>query len=121
MSDQQMSLVEAFLDPRMVLRGKLKAIHEAIDWSPLEALAKKVRPGEVGRKPYEPLPMLKALYLASLYDLSDPGMEEALIDRASFRLFCGSRFRMARRTRPPCAGFAMPASELACWKWHLRR
>lgn len=93
MSDQQMSLVEALLDPRMGLRGKLKAIHEAIDWAPLEALAKKVRPGEVGRKPYGPLPMLKALYLASLYDLSDPGMEEALIDRSSFRLFCGFSFQ----------------------------
>jgi IS5 family transposase len=33
--------------------------------------------------------MLKALYLASLYDLSDPQLEEALLDRVSFRLFCG--------------------------------
>lgn len=89
MSDRQMSLAEALLDPRMGLRGKLKALSEAIDWAPLEVLAKKVRPGQVGRKPYWPLAMLKALYLASLYDLSDPGLEEALIDRVSFRLFCG--------------------------------
>ena len=33
--------------------------------------------------------MVKALYLASLYDLSDPQLEEALLDRVSFRLFCG--------------------------------
>jgi IS5 family transposase len=33
--------------------------------------------------------MLKALYLQRLYDLSDPGLEEALLDRISFRLFCG--------------------------------
>src|SRR3954452_15055777 len=71
------------------LRGKLKAFSEVIDGTPLEALARGVRSGETGRKPYEPLAMLKALYLASLYDLSDPGLEEALIDRASFRLFCG--------------------------------
>jgi IS5 family transposase len=89
MSGQQMSLVEALLDPRIGLRGKLKALSEVIDWTRLETLAKAVRSGEIGRKPYEPLPMLKALYLASLYDLSDPGLEEALIDRASFRLFCG--------------------------------
>lgn len=89
MSGQQMSLVEALLDPRIGLRGKLKALSEVMDWTPLEALARGVRSGETGRKPYEPLPMLKALYLASLYDLSDPGLEEALIDRASFRLFCG--------------------------------
>lgn len=89
MSDRQLSLAEALLDPRMGLRGKLKALSEAIDWAPLGALAGRVRTGEVGRKPYPPLAMLKALYLASLYDLSDPGLEEALIDRVSFRLFCG--------------------------------
>jgi IS5 family transposase len=89
MSDQQMSLAEALLDPRMGLRGKLKALSEVIDWTPLGALASQVRSGEVGRKPYDALAMLKALYLASLYDLSDPGLEEALIDRVSFRLFCG--------------------------------
>ena len=87
MSDQQMSLAEALLDPRIGLRGKLKALSEVIDWAPLEALANRVRSGEVGRKPYQPLAMLKALYLASLYDLSDPALEEALIDRVSFRLF----------------------------------
>ncbi|MGH6783612.1 MAG: IS5 family transposase [Sphingomicrobium sp.] len=82
-------MVEALLDPRMSLRGKLKALDEVIDWAPLRLLASGVRAGEVGRKPYDPLAMLKALYLASLYDLSDPQLEEALIDRVSFRLFCG--------------------------------
>lgn len=73
----------------MGLRGKLKGLSEVIDWAPLGALVRAVRPGDVGRRPYEALAMLKALYLASLYDLSDPGLEEALIDRVSFRLFCG--------------------------------
>jgi len=89
MPDQQMNLAEVLLDPRMGLRGKLKALSEIIDWRPLGSLAARVRTGDVGRKPYEPLAMLKALYLASLYDLSDPQMEEMLIDRVSFRLFCG--------------------------------
>lgn len=89
MPERQMSLGEVFLDPRMSLRGKLKALSEVIDWHPLSVLARQVRPGDVGRRPYEALSMLKALYLASLYDLSDPGLEEALIDRVSFRLFCG--------------------------------
>ena len=89
MADRQMSLAEALLDPRMGLRGKLKALSEVIDWTRLEGLAAGVRPGEVGRKPYDALAMLKALYLASLYDLSDPALEEALIDRVSFRAFCG--------------------------------
>jgi IS5 family transposase len=89
MTDRQLSLAEALLDPRMGLRGKLKALSEVIDWTPLGALAAQVRSGEVGRRPYAPLAMLKAQYLASLYDLSDPALEEALIDRVSFRLFCG--------------------------------
>lgn len=89
MSNRQMSLAEALLDRRMGLRGKLKALSEAIDWSPLEKLASGVRSGAVGRKPYPASAMVKALYLASLYDLSDPALEEALIDRVSFRLFCG--------------------------------
>lgn len=89
MSDRQMSLVEALLDPRMGLHGKLKSFSEVIDWAPLGEMAKAVRPGTIGRRPYDALAMLKALYLASLYDLSDPAMEEELIDRVSFRLFCG--------------------------------
>ena len=89
MTDRQLSLAEALLDPRMGLRGRLKALSEVIDWTALGALAAQVRSGEVGRRPYAPLAMLKALYLASLYDLSDPALEEALIDRVSFRLFCG--------------------------------
>jgi len=89
MRSDQMSLAEAFLDPRMGLRGKLKALSEVIDWGPLARLATQVRPGVEGRPPYPALAMLKALYLAGLYDLSDPGLEEALIDRVSFRLFCG--------------------------------
>jgi IS5 family transposase len=89
MADRQMNLVESLLDPRMGLRGKLKALSEVIDWTRLDGLASGVRSGEVGRKPYVRLAMLKALYLASLYDLSDPALEEALIDRVSFRLFCG--------------------------------
>lgn len=96
MAREQMCLAEAFLDPRMGLRGKLKALSEVIDWAPLAVLAEQVRPGEIGRPPYAALAMLKAMYLAGLYDLSDPGLEEALIDRVSFRLFCG--FSLEERT-----------------------
>ena len=96
MAANQMNLAEAFLDPRMGLRGKLKGLSEIIDWAPLASLAARVRPGEEGRPPYPALAMLKALYLAALYDLSDPGLEEALIDRVSFRLFCG--FSLEERT-----------------------
>ena len=96
MAERQMSLAEALLDPRMGVRGRLAKLSEVIDWGSLEPLAKCVRPGETGRPPFDSLAMLKALYLQALYDLSDPGLEEALIDRMSFRLFCG--FALDRTT-----------------------
>jgi IS5 family transposase len=42
-----------------------------------------------GRPGYPPLAMFRALLLAQWYQLSDPGLEEALADRLSFRRFCG--------------------------------
>jgi len=90
MSDErQMGLVEAFMDPRLGSNRRLEKLEALIDWSALAKLAKRVRPGRSGRPPYDGLAMLKALYLQALYDLSDPGLEEALLDRLSFRRFCG--------------------------------
>lgn len=86
---EQMGLVEAFLDPKLGSNRKLERLNGLIDWTPLKRLARTIRPGTTGRPPYEPLAMLKALYLQALYDLSDPGLEEALMDRLSFRRFCG--------------------------------
>ncbi len=42
-----------------------------------------------GRPSYPPLLMVKALLLQQWYSLSDPGLEEALADRRSFRRFVG--------------------------------
>lgn len=86
---KQLSLADAMLDPRLGSNAKLEEIGRAIDWSRLEGIVRGIRPGESGRPPYAPLAMLKALYLQRLYDLSDPGLEEALLDRLSFRRFCG--------------------------------
>ena len=86
---KQLSIVEAMLDPRLGSNEKLDAIATSIDWLRLEPIARRIRTGETGRPPYAPLAMLKALYLQRLYDLSDPGLEEALLDRLSFRRFCG--------------------------------
>ncbi len=88
MSDQ-LSLAEAFLDPRLGTNAKLARIDGLIAWERLAPLVGKLRQAQTGRPPYAPLAMLKALYLQALYDLSDPGLEEALLDRLSFRRFCG--------------------------------
>jgi IS5 family transposase len=89
MSKQQLSFVDVLLSSKSTSKSRLRALSGLVDWGPLGALARQVRPGKVGRKPYDALAMLKALYLASLYDLSDPQLEEALDDRRSFREFCG--------------------------------
>lgn len=69
---------------------RLEAIDAAIEWGALERLvAKAAPPSAIGRPGYALLPLLKAIYLQALYDLSDPGLEEALADRLSFRGFCG--------------------------------
>jgi len=80
---------DAFADPRLGSNETLDRIGSLVDWSAVERLAMEVRPGVVGRPPYAPLSMLKALYLQAMYDLSDPGLEAALLDRVSFRRFCG--------------------------------
>lgn len=86
---QQLSLAEALIDPRLGTNAKLSKIEALIDWRRLEPCLAGVRDKADGRPPYPALGMVKALYLQALYDLSDPGLEEALLDRLSFRRFCG--------------------------------
>jgi len=86
---RQASLIDALIDPHLGSNERLSRIDAQIDWSPIEAIVRKLRTGAHGRPPYEPLMMVKALYLQALYDLSDPGLEAALLDRLSFRRFCG--------------------------------
>jgi IS5 family transposase len=89
MAMKQTSLIEALLPAGFGRNERLERIAGLIDWEPVGRLVSSVRPGETGRPPYEPLAMFKALLLAQWYGLSDPGLEEALLDRVSFRRFCG--------------------------------
>lgn len=70
-------------------RNRLDAIDRMVDWSRLEALLPVVSPSRRGEAAYPPLMMFKALLVQRWYGLSDPGMEEALDDRLSFRTFVG--------------------------------
>jgi hypothetical protein len=59
-----------------------------MDWAPMERLLAPLRAPR-GQPGYPPLALFRALLLAQWYQLSDPGLEEALADRLSFRRFCG--------------------------------
>ena len=79
--DGQLSLA----DSPVTRRGKssviLDRLDELVDWSRIAAESRYRAPG------YSPLLMPKALLLQQWYELSDPGLEDALVDRLSFRRF----------------------------------
>lgn len=84
----QASLVEALLPANVGSNRRLERIAGLIDWAPMERLLAPLR-APTGRPGYPPLALFRALLLAQWYQLSDPGLEEALADRLSFRRFCG--------------------------------
>jgi transposase, IS5 family len=68
---------------------QLAKIAALVDWPAFERLLGGIYAAPVGRPSYGPLVLLKCLLLQQWYRLSDPGLEEALADRLSFRRFVG--------------------------------
>jgi IS5 family transposase len=85
----QESFIDALLPAGFGRNAHLERIGGLIEWDRVAAILGRARPGIVGRPPYAALAMFKALLVQQWYGLSDPGMEEALLDRVSFRRFCG--------------------------------
>src|SRR5258708_17547137 len=85
----QVGMAEAFVHASVGRNVRLEAIAAQIDWRPLEKALAGLRSGELGAAPYPALMMMKALLLQQWYGLSDVGLEEALLDRMSFRRFVG--------------------------------
>lgn len=81
----------SFADAMVVGKGnaRLDRIEGLLDWSALEAELGPMHDAATGRPAYPVRMMLKVLLLQAWYGLSDPGMEEALEDRLSFRRFVG--------------------------------
>jgi len=67
----------------------LRKIDGQIDWRPFEKLMEPLYHPTQGRPSHPPLVMFKALLLQQWYNLSDPGLEEAICDRLSFQRFLG--------------------------------
>lgn len=95
----RISTKEGFVDHFINLRPRKKSflndIDKIIDWKPIENLLKrhykKVAAAD-GRPAYPPLPQFKMLLLQRWYNLSDPGLEDAVNDRLSFLRFTGFSF-----------------------------
>jgi IS5 family transposase len=70
-------------------KGKLDRILELLDWSRFAVIIKNVHDAAEGRPAFPPVLLFKAMLLAQWYKLSDAALEEALLDRISFRRFVG--------------------------------
>ena len=68
---------------------RLERVDELLDWQRIDRLLDAINAERRGGRGYPPLCIVKALLLAQWHDLSDPGLEDALADRLSFRRFCG--------------------------------
>lgn len=71
----------------------LEKIDDFIDWTPLVEQCKIVfKQSNRGRPSIPIIFSLKCLFIQFLYGLSEPGLEDALIDRLSFQRFLGISF-----------------------------
>ena len=84
----QLSLADGLVHQRAGQNARLTRIETLIDWAAVERLLAPLRSAR-GAPGYPALTLLRALLLQQWYELSDPGLEEALADRLSFRRFVG--------------------------------
>ena len=85
----QLSFTDELVNDAARANAPLQRVSELVDWSAIEALLSGLRSGSMGAPAYPSLALFKALLLQQWYGLSDPGLEEALVDRLSFRRFLG--------------------------------
>jgi IS5 family transposase len=71
----------------------LQKIDQFVDWDKLESVCRPMYKASRRGRPTIPIQFsLKCLILQYLYNLSDPALEDALIDRMSFQRFLGISF-----------------------------
>ena len=85
----QPSLADAFVNAYSRVGGFLEDIAKTFEWAAFGVLMGPLHSSSDGAPAYPPLTMFKIVLLQQWYGLSDPGAEEAVRDRLSFRRFCG--------------------------------
>ena len=94
--DPQISILDGALNTRTKRSrsdGLLKKIDSFVNWEKLEILCEGMYKSSRRGRPTLPIVFsLKCLILQYMYNLSDPALEDALIDRLSFQRFLGISF-----------------------------
>ena len=86
----QPSLADALVKAYSRGGGFLEDIAKTFEWNAFDALLRPLHGSADGAPAYPPLTMFKIALLQQWYGLSDPGAEEAVRDRLSFRRLCGA-------------------------------
>src|SRR5512147_2089261 len=86
---RQVSFADGLVNQRAGRNSWMDEIDKLIDWSAVVKLLDGIYGSDEGRPSYPLLPYVKLLLLQQWYGLSDPGLEEAVDDRLSFRRFAG--------------------------------
>jgi IS5 family transposase len=85
----RLSLADGLVEGGAGRNRQLERIAALVDWAAFEGLLGEVDAAPVGRPSYGPVLLLKCLLLQQWHRLSDPGLEEALSERLSFRRLVG--------------------------------
>src|SRR5512133_1783802 len=86
---RQVSFADGLVNQRAGRNSWMDEIDKLIDWSAGVKLLDGIYGSDEGRPSYPLLTYVKLLLLQQWYGLSDPGLEEAVDDRLSFRRFAG--------------------------------
>ena len=86
----QRSMTDTWINHPPKPNKTLERIDELVNWT---SISERIEPlyssNGLGRPGFSVIVMFKVLLLQSIYDLSDPGVEEAVADRLTFRKFLG--------------------------------
>jgi len=85
----QMSFADGLVNQRAGRNAWLDRIDAIVDWSAVVKVLDGIYASDEGRPSYPLVTYVKLLLLQQWYVLSDPGLEEAVDDRLSFRRFAG--------------------------------